>query len=67
MTKAEEIALEMYNKGKRWSCSTSIDEDTILMGYGQLSSTDFEFPLPSDIILKEFGTHSWSEYLKKTS
>ncbi len=64
MTRIKETALEMYNRGKKWSCSTSIDEDTILMGYGSLGSTDFEFPLPSFIVIKEFGTESWIEYLK---
>ncbi len=63
MTPEEEIALERYNKGEEFSVSCFIDEDTIIMGYGNLDY-DFEFPLPSSIVIKVYGTQSWSEYFK---
>ena len=59
----EDIALDRYNKGEQFSVSTFIDEDTIIMGYGNLDY-DFEFPLPNYVVVKEFGTHSWSQYFK---
>ena len=57
------IALERYNSGEPYFTSTFIDEDTILAGYGNLDY-DFEFSLPREIIIKEFGTTSWREYFK---
>ena len=45
------------------SISTFIDEDTIIMGYGQLRY-DFYFPLPKLIIKLKYGTISWRVYLK---
>lgn len=56
-------AIDLYNEGKKYSTSTSIDEDTILAGYGKLDY-DFEFPLPPSLIIKEFGTTSWDEYFE---
>lgn len=64
MTPQEEIALEKYNKGEKFSVSTFIDEDTIILGYGK-SDYDFEFPLPAHITVKEYGTQSWSEYFRQ--
>lgn len=58
-----EKAIERYNNGEKYSISTSIDEDTILAGYGNLDY-DFEFPLPPSIIEKEFGTTSWGTYFE---
>jgi hypothetical protein len=58
-----DVALEKYSKGIAPSVSTFIDEDTILLGYGELDY-DFEFPLPKNIIIKEYGTTSWNEYFK---
>ena len=60
----EEIAQERYDKGEIPSISTFIDEDTIIMGYGNLDY-DFEFPLPIETIRKIHGTTSWSEKFKK--
>lgn len=62
-TDEEKTALEIYATGKQPSSSTSIDEDTILMGYGRLDY-DFEFPLPADKIKEIKGTNSWSEWFK---
>jgi hypothetical protein len=63
MTQNEQIALERYNNGESFSSSTFIDEDTIILGYGNLDY-DFEFPLPSYITVKEYGTQSWTEYFR---
>lgn len=63
MTPQEKIALEKYENGERYSVSTFIDEDTIILGYGRLDY-DFEFPLPSYITVKVFGTQSWEEYFR---
>lgn len=63
MKNAEKIALEKYNNGEEFSSSTFIDEDTIILGYGKLDY-DFEFPLPSYITVKEYGTQSWTEYFR---
>lgn len=57
------VAVDRYNNGEKYSTSTSIDEDTILAGYGKLDY-DFEFPLPPSLIIKEFGTLSWDEYFE---
>ena len=51
MTPQEKIALEKYEKGEKFSVSTFIDEDTIILGYGKLDY-DFEFPLPAHITVK---------------
>lgn len=59
----EKIAINKFENGKKYSCSTFIDEDTIIAGYGNLD-IDFEYPLPPDYIKKIFGTTSWTEYLK---
>jgi len=64
VNESELKAVEKYNAGEKWSVSTFIDEDTIIAGYGELYH-DFEFPLPNDIIRKEYGTTSWSEYNSK--
>lgn len=63
MTPQEKIALEKYNKGEKFSVSTFIDEDTIILGYGKLDY-DFEFPLPAYITVKEYGTQSWGQWFK---
>lgn len=63
MTPEEQIALDRYNKGEKYTISTFIDEDTIILGYGELSY-DFEFPLPAFIAVKEFGTQSWEQYFR---
>ena len=62
--KKEKIAFIRYNAGEPHHCSTSIDEDTIIAGYGELGY-DFEYPLSNEIIRKIYGTNSWHEYLKK--
>ena len=61
--KAEQIALNRYLNGEKYSVSTFIDEDSIVAGYGRLD-LDFEFPLPSEIIRMEHGTLSWTEWFK---
>ena len=63
MTPQEKIALEKYENGEEFSVSTFIDEDTIILGYGKLDY-DFEFPLPANITVKEYGTQSWAEYFR---
>lgn len=63
LNKGEAEALLRYNKGEQFFTSTSIDEDTILAGYGKLDY-DFEFPLPYFLIKMIYGTLSWGEYLK---
>lgn len=63
MTPQEKIALEKYENGEKFSVSTFIDEDTIILGYGKLDY-DFEFPLPAHITIKEYGTLSWTEYFR---
>lgn len=63
MTAQEKIALEKYENGEEFSVSTFIDEDTIILGYGNLDY-DFEFPLPAYITVKEYGTQSWVEYFR---
>jgi len=60
----EIIAIFLYHSGLRHSCSTAIDEDTIIAGYGSLD-IDFYYPLPVSYVKKIYGTTSWSEYLKK--
>lgn len=60
----EEIAINIYNNGQTYSVSTFIDEDTIVAGCGKLDY-DFEFPLPNEIIIKEYGTTSWWEYFNR--
>ena len=45
------------------SISTFIDEDTIIMGYGQLRY-EFYYPLPNWIVKLKYGTISWNVYLK---
>lgn len=64
MNLQEKIALEKYENGEEFSVSTFIDEDTIILGYGKLD-IDFEFPLPSHITVKEYGTQSWVEYFRQ--
>lgn len=61
MTQNEKIAVDRYNSGEIPNVSTFIDEDTIILGYGKLDY-DFEFPLPNSIIIKDYGTTSWTEY-----
>jgi hypothetical protein len=63
MTREEKIAQERYDNGEAPKISTFIDEDTIIMGYGNLDY-DFEFPLPMETIRKIHGTTSWSKLLK---
>lgn len=59
---SEKEAMKRYNRGEQYSTSTSIDEDTILAGYGQLGYTEFEFPLPNSIIVQIYGTNSWRQW-----
>ena len=61
MEENKKIALERYFKGEQYNVSTFIDEDTIIMGYGELDY-DFEYPLPKGIIINEYGTTSWREW-----
>lgn len=63
MKENEKIALDRYNNGEKFSSSTFIDEDTIILGYGNLD-IDFEFPLPAHITVKEYGTQSWVQYFR---
>lgn len=60
----EQEAMRRYNLGQHYSCSTFIDEDTIVAGYGKLDY-DFEFPLPTKLIKEIYGTTSWSEWTRK--
>ena len=60
----EKIALKRYKKGIIHSVSVFIDEDTIIAGYGNMESYDFEFPLPKNLIIEIYGTISWKERLK---
>lgn len=60
MTKEEQIAVDKYNNKEKYSVSTFIDEDTIIAGYGKLD-IDFEFPLPSYLIVEIYGTQSWMQ------
>ena len=64
MTSKELEALRRYEMGEQPNVSTSIDDDTILMGYGQLDYADFEFPLPIEKIIEIHGTTSWSQKFK---
>ena len=64
MTREEKIAQERYDNGEAPKISTFIDEDTIIMGYGNLDY-DFEFPLPMETIRNIHGTTSWSKLLKR--
>ena len=59
----EKKALDLYQKGIRYSVSKFIDDDTILAGYGDCD-LEFEYPLPDSIIFEIFGTKSWREYTK---
>ena len=61
MKTKEQIAIEKFNKGEEPFVSTFIDEDSIIMGYGDLNY-DFEYPLPDYIIISKYGTTSWSEF-----
>lgn len=61
----EIVAVQRFLNGEKFSVSTSIDEDTILAGYGELNY-DFEFPLPSVVIKQVYGTTSWNTYLTKS-
>lgn len=54
-------ALERYRNGEKPWISTSIDEDTIVMGYGKLEFDGFEFPLPDEIVIEINGTLSWNQ------
>lgn len=54
-------ALERYRNGEKPFISTHIDDDTIIMGYGEIHSYDFEFPLPPEIIKEIHGTTSWNQ------
>jgi len=54
----EFIAVFLYELGIKHSCSTFIDEDTIIAGYGDLNF-DFTYPLPKEYIIKIYGTTSW--------
>lgn len=58
------VAQERYEAGEQYNVSTSIDEDSILAGYGNLLSYDFEYPLPDETIIKLFGSTSWDEHFK---
>lgn len=60
-TKQEIEAIKRFKKGKKFSVSVFIDEDTIIAGYGHLDY-DFEFPLPASYIKEIYKTTSWSEY-----
>ena len=56
-----------FNKilfGFKYSVSTHIDEDSILMGYGELHCWGFEYNLPDYIIKRVYKTTSWSEWSK---
>lgn len=59
----QKIAIIRHNSGEPHNCSTSIDEDTIIAGYGELSY-DFEFPFSNEMIHTIYGTNSWNEYNK---
>lgn len=62
MTKEEKIAIDRYNSGEKHSIACFIDEDTIIAGYGGIEHYDFVYPLPTDYIVKIYGTTSWNEY-----
>lgn len=62
-TENEKIAINKFENGEKHHCSTFIDEDTIIVGYGKLDY-DFQYPLPPDYIKKIYGTTSWKEWLK---
>ena len=47
MTAEETKAMKLFNSGRKYSCSTHIDEDTIVAGYGKLECHGFEYPLPN--------------------
>lgn len=68
-TKAEQEAIRRFQNGEKWSCSSFIDEDTIVAGYGQLDHKsnpyDFEFPLPTVYIKAIYGSTSWNMATKK--
>jgi len=55
----EEIAISRYENGEQYSCSSFIDEDTIIAGYGEIEDYDFVYPLPPEYIIKIYGTSSW--------
>lgn len=61
----EEIAIEKYLNGEKWSCSTFIDEETITVGYGKLDNIGcFEFELPFSFRSEHnimYGCKKWSE------
>lgn len=57
------MAVILFCLGVKCNVSESIDEDTIIAGYGKLYEYDFEYPLPRWIIIKMFGTTSWDEYI----
>lgn len=43
--------------------STSIDEDTITLGYGKLGALGhWQYPLPDFVIRYIYGTTSWEEW-----
>ena len=62
----ESVAVQLFINNIHYSTSTSIDEDSILAGYGNLDY-DFQFPLPTNIIKSIFGTTSWRVHLNNTS
>jgi len=66
-TKEEIIAIKRFQSGEKYSISTFIDEDTIIMGYGGMNehSYDFKYPLPAIYTIQLYGTLSWTEYFKE--
>lgn len=66
LTYNEIESIDRYLKGEQWSCSTFIDEDTIVCGYGSLN-LEFEFELPLWFRIEKniLGCRTWSEFKRK--
>jgi len=55
------IAVILYFLKFKYSCSTFIDEESIVAGYGKLIYNDFKYPFPRWLKIKIWGTTKWKE------
>lgn len=67
LTPEQEIAISRYFKGETPNCSTSIDENTLTYGYGELDDYGFwQFQIPS-VFLNKGEAKTVSELKRKHS
>ena len=57
----QSVAVVGYYLKFEYRCSTFIDEESIIAGYGKLNY-DFKYPFPRWLILKVWGTTSWKNF-----